>query len=180
METALDTTSFEQITPPQHDTETNRRHFEPIFKNSIVLIFQLFTMFLALDVAYMLLLILLPIYIMPFDSSAMKIILVFLYLARYVVQMIVVFRLIVVWANELYYVNGNHIICRQGIFSTREKVYECKNIRSISVYQSLMGRIFNYGDLKVRISASGGYNEEFNITSVTDPKRYEFVLGQML
>jgi uncharacterized membrane protein YdbT with pleckstrin-like domain len=180
METALDTTSFEKILPPKEATETNRHHFEPIFKNSIVLIFQLFTMFLALDIAYLLLLIFIPIYIMPFDSAGTKMILVILYLVRYIVQMIVVFRLIVIWANELYYVNGNHIICRQGIFSTREKVYECKNIRSISIYQSLMGRLFNYGDLKVQISASGGYNEEFSITNVTDPKRYEFVLGQIV
>jgi uncharacterized membrane protein YdbT with pleckstrin-like domain len=151
--------------------------FEPIFKNSVVLLLQLIGMMLAIDIAFVLFYIFFSIYVAP--TALTQALIVTLYIAKYIFQMVVVFRLIVIWANELYYLNGGHIICREGLFTMREKIYECKNIRSISVYQSLLGRLFNYGNLKVQITASGGYNEEFHILNVSDPKRYEFVLGQM-
>jgi uncharacterized membrane protein YdbT with pleckstrin-like domain len=179
METTVGTNSFTETVAPNLETAHNHKLFEPIYKNTVVLLLQLFVMLMAVDIVYALVFIIFQLYILPLASPVTLTILGVLYAIKYILQMVVLFRLVVVWANELYYVTGDHIICREGLFSIREKVYECRNIRSILVNQSLIGRLFNYGDLKVHISASGGYNEEFSITNVSDPKRYELVLGKM-
>lgn len=80
------------------------------------------------------------------------------------------------WAGTSYFITKKHIIKRVGIFNSREEVFHFDNIRSITVNQSFLGKIFNYGDIELKTSASGGYQAALVLVSIDNPHKYEALL----
>ena len=44
------------------------------------------------------------------------------------------------------------------------------DIRSVKSHQSLVGRLFNYGNVIVEVSASGGYHKDILLRGIVHPK----------
>lgn len=80
------------------------------------------------------------------------------------------------WAGTTYFITKKHIIKRVGIINSREEVFHFENIRSIVVNQSFLGKLFNYGDIELKTSASGGYQAVLTLTSIDRPHKYETLL----
>ena len=83
------------------------------------------------------------------------------------------------WAGNVWLLTGKHIIRRTGIFHTQEDVYHFDNLRTISVEQSLLGKIFNYGDITIKISASGGYQGDVSLSQIENPHMYETMIKNL-
>lgn len=81
------------------------------------------------------------------------------------------------WANNTYVLTGQHIIKKTGIFRIQEDVFHFANIRSISIQQSFLGKVFNYGDIILKTSASGGYQGDVVMSGIANPKKYEEILN---
>lgn len=81
--------------------------------------------------------------------------------------------LILKWVSTTYILNNQLLIKREGIINIIEKIYDLKTIRSISIKQGLIGKLFNFGDLTIKTSASGGYQEEIYIMGITNPAKYK-------
>jgi len=77
------------------------------------------------------------------------------------------------WAGTSYFITKKHIIKRVGIMNSREEVFHFDNIRAITVNQSLLGKLFNYGDIELKTSASGGYQAALVLVSINNPHKYE-------
>lgn len=83
------------------------------------------------------------------------------------------------WAGNVWFLTGKHIIKRTGILYTQEDVYHFDNIRSISIEQSIMGKFFNYGDISIKTSASGGYQGDVVLFQIDNPQKYEAILKNL-
>lgn len=64
--------------------------------------------------------------------------------------------------------------------NVREDIYEFDSVRSLTVDQSWMGRIFHYGDVALKTSASGGYKEIVTIGGIQNPQKYEQMIKECL
>ncbi|MCL6096610.1 MAG: PH domain-containing protein [Patescibacteria group bacterium] len=82
------------------------------------------------------------------------------------------------WVNNTYYLTDKHLIQRRGIFRAEEDVFHFDNIRSISISQSIIGKILNYGDIILKTSASGGYQGDVVMSGVANPKKYEDIISK--
>lgn len=76
------------------------------------------------------------------------------------------------WMNSVYYLADNHLIERKGVLKVWENTYDLDNIRSVSVNQSLIGKIFNFGDVALKMSASGGYQGDVVLKEIANPHQY--------
>jgi len=71
---------------------------------------------------------------------------------------------IVKWQTSDFAVTNKRVVMKVGFFSTRSIELLLSKIEAIAVHQSLLGRIFSYGDIV--LTGSGGTHESFaNIQS---------------
>lgn len=100
-------------------------------------------------------------------------ILTIIHILKTLIQIYFVVQIVLKWAGYTYYIVDEHLIKREGIFTITEKSYDLKNIRTVAIHQSLIGKIFHYGDVVAETSASGGYMENVTLIGVADPQKYE-------
>lgn len=99
---------------------------------------------------------------------------------KILIQVFLIFYVSLSWASNVYYISGKHLIKRSGILNTEEDIYEFDTVRSVAVNQSFLGRLFHYGDITLKTSASGGYQVIVTIAGVQDPRKYEQRIKQCL
>jgi uncharacterized membrane protein YdbT with pleckstrin-like domain len=83
------------------------------------------------------------------------------------------------WTGNSYFITRKHIIRRTGVLQNKEEVFHFDNIRSISVEQSLLGKLFNYGNITLKTSASGGYQDDILLSGIDNPHKYETILKEL-
>ena len=71
------------------------------------------------------------------------------------------------WINNYYIVTLSEIVFITGIISKKEVGYSLKNIQSITVEQDILGRILNYGNIKI---FSPALKEDLYLIEISDPK----------
>ncbi|MFA5843096.1 MAG: PH domain-containing protein [Candidatus Gracilibacteria bacterium] len=76
------------------------------------------------------------------------------------------------WLSHKYFIDyaDKKLIERKGFFSTKEKLFDLKNIREIQINQGLFGKLFHYGDILLSASASGGYQETICLKKIQNPR----------
>ncbi len=99
---------------------------------------------------------------------------------KILIQVFLIFYVTLSWTSNVYYINGKHLIKRSGILNTEEDIYEFDTVRSIAVNQSFLGRLFHYGDIYLKTSASGGYQVIVTMTGIQNPHKYEQMIKQCL
>lgn len=83
---------------------------------------------------------------------------------------------VIKWITTTYTLKDKQLVKRAGILNITEKTYDLRNIRNISIYQSFIGKLFNYGDLTIMTSASGGYQDEIYLQGISNPAQYKSCL----
>lgn len=94
----------------------------------------------------------------------------FILLAIYFIQ------LVSVWGSRWYFVVNHQLAIYEGAFRTDEQLYELSSLRSVELIQNWLGRIFNYGDIKLILSVSG-YHKDIILRGVSDSKGYERIFA---
>lgn len=103
-------------------------------------------------------------------------------IVKILLQVFLILNITLSWANKTYHINSRdkHLIRRTGILNIKEDTYEFNTVRSISVEQSWLGRIFRFGDVTLKTSASGGYQAILTIAGIQNPKKYEQMIKECL
>lgn len=123
---------------------------------------------------------------LPFDlHHHVALVLFGLEIIKIFTQVFFVLNIMLTWANNEFYIDGKRLIKRTGIFSVKEDLYEFKIVRSIEVNQSWIGRIFHYGDIILKASASGGYEPGgyqviVAMSGIQNPQKFEKMIKQCL
>jgi|SRR3989344_1148083 len=99
--------------------------------------------------------------------------LIFVYLFIKFIQIVLILYNMILWSRTTYYINGSHLIVHTGVFNLQEDSYDLATIRSADVKQSLFERIFNFGDIVLKTSASGGYQVVVVLKGISRPIEVE-------
>lgn len=82
------------------------------------------------------------------------------------IELILVLKVTLDWANNIYEIRDDSIIHRQGIFTLKEDVYTLRNLGSATLHQSFMGKLLNYGTITI---SSPILKHEFHLLNVHNP-----------
>jgi len=105
---------------------------------------------------------------------------IFSSLLKFILQSSFLIYVVLAWVKNNYYLTDARLIHCNGIIKIKEDMYDLKGIHAISVYQGILGRLFNYGDLLIEVSASGGFHKNVLIKGIVNPKKYERILNEHL
>lgn len=152
---------------------------EPIRGSVTILITKLLVIVLFFEVFYLVADYIVSLGIpLPFDLHHHALLALFIAeVIKIVFELYLIVNVTLSWANNTYHLEGKHIIKRTGVFHAEENVFPFENIRSVAVHQSFLGKICNYGDLTIKISASGGYNRDVVLMGIAYPKKFEELLN---
>ncbi len=159
---------MEQEKQPEHD-------FSQIRRSIVVVAMKLLVLLILFEALYITLFYFLKVFFnLPLEwHHHSSIILLGINVVKIILEFSFILYLFFQWAGTSYFIAKKHIIKRVGIMSSREEVFHFDNIRSLTVSQSFLGKIFNYGDIEVKTSASGGYQATLVLVSINDPHKYE-------
>ena len=151
---------------------------EPVRGSSIVLVIKVLLVLILFDGMYSFIYYILSLGIsLPFDLHHHTAILLFIMqLGKILLQLVLLLHVVLSWANNLYFLTDEHIIKRSGFFKVQEEIFHYKNIRSISIHKSWIGKLCNYGDILLKTSASGGYQDDIILSGIANPQKYREIL----
>ena len=99
------------------------------------------------------------------------------FLGSLLVQLIVVIYLFLKWSSISYHFDGQELLRKTGIFFQKVQSFDIYNLDSISFHQTLLGRLFNYGNISLHFS-----NKKFLLKQIPNPecftKRMNHLKGQ--
>lgn len=78
------------------------------------------------------------------------------------------------WKNDLWAVTNNRVIDESGVFTINSKESPIDKINNVSYRQSVIGRIFGYGDVQIQTAAEMG---ETSYTNISHPKKLKEALS---
>jgi uncharacterized membrane protein YdbT with pleckstrin-like domain len=86
------------------------------------------------------------------------------------------------WAGTYYHIDeANGLLVRKvGIHFPKETAFSLKNLHSVYVYQSPLGKILKVGDLSLTFTNREGNKEELRIAEVVDPNSYKVFFDKYL
>lgn len=90
----------------------------------------------------------------------------------YILQIFLIFTILLHWLNRRYYIDNSNLIVRTGIFTTKERIYNLKNLKSVTATQGIMGKIFHFGTVSIVITAPN-IIEEVQLSEVPNPHALE-------
>ena len=167
----------------QHHEEGDCEH-APIRGSIFILVAKLLIILLLFELIYGGIYYVLTLGILlPFDLHHHVALVIFvLEILKILTQFFLIFNITLAWANNVFYINGQgkHLIKRTGIISVKEDVYEFDTVRSLTVDQSWIGRIFHFGNVTLKTSASGGYQAILTIAGIQNPQKYEQMIKECL
>lgn len=76
------------------------------------------------------------------------------------VTVLVLLGAIVKWQTSDFAVTNKRVVMKVGVFSTRSIELLLSKIEAIAVHQSVLGRVFSYGDIV--LTGTGGTHESFS------------------
>jgi len=79
------------------------------------------------------------------------------------------------WKFDLWVVTNNRVIDEFGVFSINSKESQIDKINNVSYQQSLLGRIFGFGDVQIQTAAEMGMTSYQNVSK---PKQLKEALSQ--
>ena len=107
-------------------------------------------------------------------------IILFSSLLKFILQIYYVVYVVLSWVKNNFYITEDKLVHCKGILTVDEEIYDISSIRSVKSHQSLVGRIFNYGNVVVEVSASGGFHKDILLRGIVNPKKYERILNEYL
>lgn len=95
------------------------------------------------------------------------------YLFTKVFQLGLIIYSVMLWTRTTYYIDGRHLIVHRGVFNIKEDTYDLATIRSADVTQSFIEQLFNFGNIELKTSASGGYQVVVILEGIAKPLEVE-------
>ncbi|MBI4038733.1 PH domain-containing protein [Candidatus Daviesbacteria bacterium] len=155
---------------------------EPIRESVVLFVIKIATILIITDLVYAVVnFVLLRAFFLnhelPFNIHDLTAyILTLLHIAKTALQVWGISSIVFRWVGNSYFITQKHLVRHEGIINCIEKIYDLDIIRSISIQQSWLGKIFRYGSVNIEISASGGYTDQVTLNGVTNPQQYEKML----
>lgn len=79
------------------------------------------------------------------------------------------------WLNELYILHPKELVVKRGVLSSQATTYEFANLQSMTIAQTIWGKLFNYGNIRL-------YNpvlrEEVIMSHISSPQQYGAIIQQ--
>jgi len=107
----------------------------------------------------------------PFEPSMMPFIIIS------TLQVLVVIYAFLRWFFNYYTITEDQIIHHRGLFFIRRNYFAIKNIESVTMDQSLMGRVFRYGKLGLY---SPTLNQSVILKNIYDPRKYMKIIKDLI
>ena len=154
----------------------------PIRGSFVILVAKLLVTFLLFELIYAAIYYFLTLgFALPFNlHHHIAILILVLEILKVIMQTFFTLYVSLSWTSNVYHINGKHLVKRTGIFNSEEDIYEFDTVRSVAVNQSWLGRLFHYGDITLKTSASGGYQVIVTMDGVSNPQKYEQTIKQCL
>jgi uncharacterized membrane protein YdbT with pleckstrin-like domain len=83
------------------------------------------------------------------------------------------------WAGISYYINDRQLIYNRGIANIQEDNYELENVRRVHLDQDFLGRMFDYGHLRLTITTPE-LSINFVLYDLKDPRHYKSLFEKFL
>lgn len=80
------------------------------------------------------------------------------------------------WVNMYYEVNGEYIYIRKGVIWTTEQKFAIENFGDVTLEQNLMGRIFNFGNIRI---FDKELKRDFLLYLIHNPNKYYEILSSI-
>ena len=149
------------------------RFLEPIRGSIFILLSRIVTLMVGTDALY------LVVRILVFDLNKRWLphrdittgFILFL-VSLYVIQIFIIISILLRWLTTRYYIEKNRLIELKGIFSTRERTYDLKNLKSVIIDQGIMGKIFHFGTVSMVIT-SPNLTEKITLSEIPNPQETE-------
>ncbi|MCR4324748.1 MAG: PH domain-containing protein [Candidatus Curtissbacteria bacterium] len=100
-----------------------------------------------------------------------------LFILLVLVKTFIMIFIIIQWLNEYYEITSKEIIHKKGLIFRREEKYKLEHLGSLRIEQDVIGRILNYGSLKLYNWALG---KEVSLYLIHNPRKYHHVLQSLL
>jgi len=84
------------------------------------------------------------------------------------IKLIFILKITLEWINNVYEIRDDSIIHRQGIFNIKEDIYTLRNLSSVTIEQTILGKLFNYGTI---ILYSPIHKTNYYMINVHNPKK---------
>lgn len=79
-----------------------------------------------------------------------------------------------IWRNDLWAVTNIRVIDESGVFSINSKESPIDKINNVSYHQSILGRVFGFGDVQIQTAAEMG---ETSYSNISHPKQLKEALS---
>ncbi|MCL5797364.1 MAG: PH domain-containing protein [Patescibacteria group bacterium] len=164
------------------DTEERSVVIEPIRESLVLFVIKIALILIVTDLVYATLnFVLLRAFFLnhelPFRMhSFAPYVLTFLHLVKTTLQVWGISAIVFRWVGNSYHITDKHLVHHEGVINCNEKIYDLDIVRSVSIQQSWLGKIFRYGTVNIEISASGGYTDQVTLFGVSNPQQYEKML----
>ncbi len=93
------------------------------------------------------------------------------------VKIYITIYIILDWLNMYYEVNGEYIYLRKGVVWTTEQKFAMANFGDITLEQNMMGRIFNYGNIRIFDTE---LKRDFLLYTIHNPNKYYEILESII
>ncbi len=156
------------------DTSTSDIYSYPIRSSTAIVIARIVTVQVLIGVIS--LLVSLPLIVFSSFINQYLPSLILYALITIVLQMINMFIIVTIflrWINTIYIVRQNEIITQSGIWNIQEHKYTTEHAQRVSVEQSIWGRIFNFGTVKIYNPVLG---EHVDLCDIPQPHLYANVI----
>ncbi len=147
---------------------------EPIHGSIFLLAIKLFVTLFVIDIVYLVIDRLLFQTVQIEVYSNLVLLLTGLYLFKSLVQIVLILFIVFHWLYHKYHIDYDQkkLYEYKGFLHTKEHMSDLKNVRDVSMEQTIFGKIFNYGNIVLSISASGGYAEKVVMKKIQEPALY--------
>lgn len=147
---------------------------EPIHGSIFLLALKLFVIIFVSDLVYLLIDRLLFGVVQNSIYNNLILFLTGFYIVKSLIQIILVILVVFHWLYHKYHIDYTQkkLYEYKGFFHTKEHMSDLKNVRDVSMEQTFFGKVFNYGNIILTISASGGYVEKVILKRIQEPRLY--------
>lgn len=146
---------------------------EPIRRSVVLLGARIFLVLFIADSIYGLLLAALAFGYIPANLvSSYAVLLWIIHTLKSFLIIYLILYLVLKWISTIYYISEEHLIRQRGVLNIKENLYQLQDIEAVSMNQSWLGRLFNFGDVHITFMIAR-QKEEVELYATNSPQKYE-------
>lgn len=157
--------------------QNNKQIIETMHGSIALLVIRLFIVLFVIDTAHSLLS--LFIFDLPLLNAfhiELTLLMFITHIIKNAFEIYIVISMVLSWSHNTYSITDRQIIHKRGVLHIKENVYDIKTVRAVEVNQGIIGKMLNYGDIVIKTSASGGYQDNINLIGIPHPHEFKNTL----